>query len=411
MGKGGSVSVKEESAMSQAAPVNSGAVAWRDLASARAAVARMQTKLHRWAGDDASRRFGDLFNLVYSPAFLVVAWQRVSSSKGARTAGVDGLTVAQVVTGAGVEAFLDQIRTAVRSGRFEPAPVRQVKIPKAGGKFRTLGISTVADRVVQASLKLVLEPIVEADFQPCSYGFRPNRRTHDAIAEIQMLATHGYHWVVEADVRACFDELGHTPILDRLRHRIKDKRVVALVRAFLKTGVMTTLGDREGTPTGTPQGAILSPLLANIALPALDDHFMTRWRQDMGTQVQRAKRRRHGVANYKLIRFADDFVVIVHGERQHAVALRGQLGFDFLGIRIRRQRKRGTEKSYVYTKPSKKSIKEIKRKVSVATYRSTRHQPVEEMIDEVGQVLRGWANYRVSRGHARSDRRAVGSMT
>jgi RNA-directed DNA polymerase len=160
----------------------------------------------------------------------------------------------------------------------------------------------------------------------------------------------------------------------------------------------------------------LSPLLANIALSALDDHFMTRWRQDMGTPGQRVNRRRRGVANYKLIRFADDFVVVVHGERQHAEALRAQLaellaplglhlseaktrvvhiddGFDFLGIHIRRQRKRGTTKSYVYTKPSKKSIKEIKRKVSVATYRSTRHRPVEEMIDEVGQVLRGWANY------------------
>src|SRR6266550_2688842 len=138
MGKGGSVSGKEDSAMSQAAPVNSGAVAWPDMASARAAVARMQAKLHRWAGDDASCRFGDLFNLVYSRAFLVVAWQRVSSSKGARTAGADGLTVAQVITDPGVEAFLDQIRAAVRSGRYEPAPVRQARIPKGGGKFRTL---------------------------------------------------------------------------------------------------------------------------------------------------------------------------------------------------------------------------------------------------------------------------------
>ena len=126
-----------------------------------------------------------------------------------------------------------------------------MKIPKAGGKFRTLGISTVADRVVQASLKLVLEPIFEADFKPCSYGFRPNRRAHDAIAEIHMLATHGYHWVLEADVQACFDELGHTPIMERLRRRIKDKRVCALVRAFLKSGVMTTMGEPEASTTGT----------------------------------------------------------------------------------------------------------------------------------------------------------------
>ena len=165
--------------------------------SAYFAVREMQIKLHRWAGGDSSRRFGDLFNLVYDPAFLVHAWERVSTNKGARTPGVDKATVAMIESWVGVEAFLGQIRDLLKSGEFGPVEVRQVTIPKASGKLRKLGIPTVADRVVQASLKAVLEPIFEADFQPCSYGFRPNRRAQDAIAEIHHYGTSGYRWVLE----------------------------------------------------------------------------------------------------------------------------------------------------------------------------------------------------------------------
>jgi RNA-directed DNA polymerase len=296
MGKGGSVSVKEGKVMSEDAPVNTGAVGWPDPDSAYFAVRRMQTKLHRWATEDPGRRFGDLFNLVYDPAFLVVAWERVSTNKGARTAGIDRATAAQVETRVGVEAFLGQLRDTMKSGAFRPVEVRQVMIPKANGKLRKLGIPTVADRVVQASLKLVLEPIFEADFKPCSYGFRPNRRAHDALAEIHYFTanTRNYHWVLECDIKACFDEISHTALMDRLRVRIKDKRICALVKAFLKSGVLTELGNREETLTGTPQGGILSPLLANIALSALDDHFDRQWQHEMGNANQRAKRRRKG---------------------------------------------------------------------------------------------------------------------
>jgi RNA-directed DNA polymerase len=153
----------------------------------------------------------------------------------------------------------------------------------------------------------VLEPIFEADFKPCSYGFRPNRRAQDAIAEIHHFASESinYRWVLEADIKACFDEIDHTALMDRLRARIKDKRTCALVKAFLKSGVLTELGDRDETLTGTPQGGILSPLLANIALSALDDHFDQQWHQHMGTSKQRAKRRQHGQGNWKLVRYAD----------------------------------------------------------------------------------------------------------
>jgi RNA-directed DNA polymerase len=157
-----------------------------------------------------------------------------------------------------VGVFLDRIRDSLKSGEFRPVPVRQVMIPKKSGKLRKLGIPTVRDRVVQAALKLVLEPIFEADFQPFSYGFRPGRRQHDAIAEIRHFATWGYEWALEADIKACFDEIGHVPLMDRLRARIKDKRILALVKAFLKAGIMTPDGE-EDSHSGTPQGGIFTP--------------------------------------------------------------------------------------------------------------------------------------------------------
>ncbi|WP_328876958.1 reverse transcriptase domain-containing protein [Streptomyces sp. NBC_00299] len=200
--------------MPEEAPVNTGAVRWPGPDSAHFAVREMQIKLHRWAGEDDSRRFGDLFNLVYDPAFLVHAWERVATNTGARTPGIDRATVAMIETWIGVEAFLEHIRDVLKSGAFEPVEVRQVMIPKASGKLRALGIPTVADRVVQASLKALLEPIFEADFMPCSYGFRPNRRAHDAIAEIHHLSSgaNKFHWVLEADIKACFDEIDHTAV-------------------------------------------------------------------------------------------------------------------------------------------------------------------------------------------------------
>ncbi len=176
--------------MPEGALANASAVEWPHPDSAYFAVRGMQAKLHHWAGEDSSRRFGDLFNLVYSPAFLVHAWERVASNAGARTPGADKATVAMIETWVGVEAFLSQIRESLKAGEFRPVEVRQVMIPKGtSGKFRKLGIPTVADRVVQASLKAVLEPIFEADFKPCSYGFRPNRRAHDAIAEAHFFAS------------------------------------------------------------------------------------------------------------------------------------------------------------------------------------------------------------------------------
>src|ERR1700728_2306043 len=217
-------------------------------------VAGMQAKLHRWAAADPGRRFDDLFNFVHDPATLMVAFARVAGNQGANTPGVDGVTAAHVEEHVGVPGFLDDLRAALKDGSFRPLPVRERKIPKPGGsgKLRKLGIPAIADRVVQAALKLVLEPIFEADFEPCSYGFRPKRRAQDAIAEIHHFGTQGYRWVLDADIEAAFDNVSHAAVMDRVRARVKDKRVLALVKAFLKAGVLTELGEHRDPLTGTP---------------------------------------------------------------------------------------------------------------------------------------------------------------
>ncbi len=382
------------------------------LSEARQRVLEIQTKLHRWATDDEDRRFSDLYNLVCDPAFLAVAWSRVKGNRGARTAGVDGIRPVDLASDE--QRFLTELRAQLKASEFRPLPVRQRRIPKPSGKLRTLGIPTAADRTVQASLKLVLEPIFEADFKPCSHGFRPGRRAHDAIAEARHFAAHGYRWVVEGDIEACFDSIDHPALMDRVRDRIGDKRVLGLVKAFFKAGILSEEGPRS-TEAGTPQGGILSPLLANIALSVLDEWFTTFWETEAATKGQRAKRRRQGLANHRLVRYADDFVVLVHGDRDDAVSLRDLIadvlapmglvlsdaktsithideGFDFLGYRIQRHQKRGTNRRFVYTYPSKSALEAIKRKVKKLS-RTGRNRPLSDLLRRLNRVLAGWTNY------------------
>jgi RNA-directed DNA polymerase len=383
-------------------------------------VSEMQVKLHRWAVTDHGRRFDDLFNFVYDPATLHVAFARVLGNTGARTAGVDGLRAKDVAElPGGVQGFLDDLRVSLKDGSFRPLPVRQRRIPKPGGsgKLRSLGIPTVPDRVVQAALKLVLEPIFEADFLSVSYGFRPNRRAQDAIAEIHYFGTFGYRWVLDADIEACFDRIDHSALMDRVRLRVKDKRVLGLVKAFLKAGILTELGEHQDTHTGTPQGGILSPLLANIALSVLDEHVHAPWQPGgaMSTTYWRAKRRRSGLPNWRIVRYADDFAVLVDGSREDTLALREDIGrvlatvglrfsesktqvvhlddgFDFLGFRIRRRRKRGSNKWFVYTFIADRPVRSVKDKIRALTHRTSQRRPGAVLI-RLGQILRGWSNY------------------
>jgi RNA-directed DNA polymerase len=376
-------------------------------------VQKIQTKLHRWASDDPGRQFHDVFNLVCDPAFLLVAWQRVRGNRGARSAGVDGATAFFIETRRGVEPFLAEIREDLKTRQFRPLPVRERMIPKAGGKLRRLGIATVRDRVVQAALKLVLEPVFEADFLPCSYGFRPKRRAHDAVAEIRTFASppHGYEWVLEGDITACFDEIDHAALMGLVRRRITDRRVLALVKAFLKAGIFSKETGLRESHAGAPQGGILSPLLSNIALSELDEHFdrKARHRRSLPRSQQRA------LPVFRLSRYADDWVLLVKGERADVEAMREEAaaalatvglrlsqaktlithideGLDFLGWRIQRHRKPGADKRYVYTYPSKKAVKAVTGKVR-ALSRLNRNQPLEVLLHNLNPVLRGWCAY------------------
>jgi RNA-directed DNA polymerase len=276
-----------------------------------------------------------------------------------------------------------------------------------------LGIATVRDRVVQAALKLVLEPIWEAEFLPCSYGFRPKRRTHDAIAEIRTFAgaPHRYEWALEGDITNCFDEISHSALMDRVRQRITDKRALVLIKAFLKAGIFNQDTGFRDSQMGAPQGGILSPLLANVALAVLDEHFARRIRaqQTLPRQQQR------GLPWFRLVRYADDWVLLVRGTRGDVEALHEEAaavlapmglrlseektkisyideGLDFLGWRIQRHRKRGTDKSYIYTYPSKKTVQAVTGKMRTLS-RLNKNLPLEVLLHNLNPVPRGWCTY------------------
>lgn len=282
----------------------------------------------------------------------------------------------------------------------------------------TGGIPTVADRVVQASVKLVLEPIFEADFLPCSYGFRPNRRAHDAVAEVRYLASKPrcYDWVLEGDITACFDEIDHAALMGRVRRRIGDNRVLALVKAFLKAGILSEDGQLEGTTAGTPQGGILSPLLANVALSVLDEYIAAAAGGPATGKVERARRLRQGLPNLRLIRYADDWCLMIRGTRADAEALCVQIaavlatmglrlsetktvithideGLDFLGWHIQRHRKRGTSRHYVYVYPSKKSVLAVTHKVKTLRRTIEPNQSLDTLLRRTNATIRGWCGY------------------
>ena len=245
----------------------------------------VQRTLHTRSSESLDYVFEKLWGFITDPRNLRIAFARVSSNRGKRTAGVDGVTVWKI-SQQGIEALIAQTREELRSGKYRPQPVRRVLIPKRGqpGKHRALGIPTVKDRVVQAAVKNIIEPIYEADFYPTSYGFRPNRSAHQALEHLRRLLRPRkrrgqteerelkYQWAIEGDRKACFDNIDHHALMQRFRRRISDSKVTRLVVAFLKAGV---LSEEQVTRTGfgTPQGGILSPLLANIALEAIEERY------------------------------------------------------------------------------------------------------------------------------------------
>jgi RNA-directed DNA polymerase len=375
-----------------------------------------QTKLHRWAAEDEQARFGDLFNLVCDPATLLVAWERVKRNRGSRTAGVDGQTRARVEQ-VGVEGVLAKLRQELKDGTYRPLPARERLIPKRSGKLRSLGISSVRDRIVQTAAKLVLEPIFEADFCPTSYGFRPGRRAQDAIEQVRFFinAPRSYEWVIEGDVEDCFGSIHHGLLMEQVRRRVTDKRVLRLIRRFLAAGIMREHGSLAATPSGTPQGSGLSPLMANIALSVLDRHFENAWAARRW-HSQRARDRAKGHPSYRMIRYADDFVVLVRGTEAQAHQVKEQTaefmaermrltlspektaithvddGFDLLGFRVKRAPWRG-KKRVAYTFPSQRALRAVIHRIKTLTNRSTANLSLDQLIHALNPILRGWANY------------------
>jgi RNA-directed DNA polymerase len=374
-----------------------------------------QTRLHRWAVGDEQARFGDLFNLICDPATLLVAWERVKRNRGSKTAGVDGQTRRQVEQ-VGVDGVLATLREELKDGTYRPLPARERLIPKRSGKLRRLGISALRDRIVQTAARLVLEPIFEADFCPTSYGFRPGRRAQDAIQEVRFFinAPRLYEWVIEGDVEDCFGQIHQGLLMEQVRRRVTDKRVLGLIRLFLAAGVMRELDSVTATPSGTPQGSSLSPLLSNIALSVLDRHFEAAW--VARTQTQRWRDRAKGLPSYRMVRFADDFVVLVRGTKAQAQAIKKQTaefmaeqmrltlspektaithvddGFDLLGFRIVRAPWHGN-KRVAYAFPSKRALRDVMYRIKTLTDRSTLNLSLDQLIHALNPILRGWTNY------------------
>ena len=378
-----------------------------------------QKKLHRWSVEDRNRTYPDLFNLIHDPRTLQIAWQHLRANRGSKTAGVDGETRRRVETRLGTDRFLLKLREELKEGTYRPRPVREKGIPKKSGKVRYLGIPTLRDRVVQQALRMVLEPIFEAGFYTSSYGYRPRRRAQDAIGEIYHFAMphSGYEWIVEGDIRGCFDNVDHSLLLREIRTRITDRKILRLVSLILKAGVMTELGSYRRSITGTPQGGIASPLLANVYLTIMDRHFEARWQAMSRYKGYRRHLRRKGMATYRMVRFADDFVLLVKGTEEQAEALKQETaeflrkellmelslektrvthireGFNFLGHRIILRQNQARNEDVLLTLPSKPSLQAVKDRIKDLTLRGTTCQSLEQILARLNPVLRGWSYY------------------
>jgi group II intron reverse transcriptase/maturase len=369
------------------------------IAAATDRTRELQRTLYRAAKADPRRRFHALHDKIHRRDVLERAWRQVRANRGA--AGIDRQTIEQVER-YGVARLLDELEADLRTGGYRSLPARRVFIPKPGSQERRpLSIPAVRDRIVQAAVKIVIEPIFEADFQPFSFGFRPRRAAHDALQVLIDESWRGRRWVVETDIASCFEEIPHDRLMQAIEDRICDRKLLRLLRAMLRSGVMEE-GAVRRSDTGTPQGGVISPLLANVYLDRLDREWRAR---GCGT----------------LVRYADDLVVMCGSERDACRALaalrallaelglrpkeaktrivhlrEGGEGFDFLGFQhryVRGRTPRSRHLTFLARWPSRQAMQHARDRIHELTDRRRLLVPVEDVVQDVNRFLRGWTGY------------------
>jgi group II intron reverse transcriptase/maturase len=384
-------------------------------------ITKAQYALAKKAQAQPRHRFGSgLYRLICRRYWIATALESVLKNAGSRTGGVDGVTRERFKDEGYGQQVIDELQRDLKTGTYRPEPVRRTYILKTNGKRRPLGIATIRDRTVQMLLKMVLEPIFEADFLECSHGFRPQRQAMDAIVTCYRLITPNkkYFWVVEGDIKACFDTVQHDKLLELVSQRIRDLRILKLIRLMLKAGVLDE-GQFQTTEVGVPQGSIVSPLLMNIYLQELDQWWWKRY--GSLSQARKAARRRKGQGNVVLTRYADDFILLTNGPKEEVPRLREEVrqflaeelqlelslektrvthvseGFDFLGFHLQyhlhpRGSYRGSKPILLVT-PSDKSIERLRDKTrAILHHKRQTDDPVAKMM-ALNEVTRGWGKY------------------